>query len=157
MDIVPEDVVLSKRGISTEMYAEIVKNVFFSKVLTEAKALWASATNTPDRIKIEAAALLEDWLPDLYVQMNNAETPLSARIEGGKLLARLAGVGEHAVQGTNTDKFVIQINLGDSQKGLASPEVVTISPEVKVPLTIEAPHAATVTNRRDTAKDDPSS
>jgi hypothetical protein len=140
MDIQPQDVILAKRGVTDEMYAEIIKNTFFSKVLTDAKAQWHSAINTPDRIKVEAAALLEDWLPDLYAQMNNVETPLSARIEGGKLLARLAGVGEHAVAQGSHEKFVIQINLGDEAKTLEIKEVPPISPVINEPLTIEVDH-----------------
>lgn len=115
MGIHDADAICMNLGISEQQYAIILNNSFFQTVLASERAAWTAAKNTPERIRIEAAATLEDWLPVLSSRLHNADEGLSAVIEGGKLLARLSGMEGHAGGPSSGEKFVISIDLG-SQK-----------------------------------------
>lgn len=106
--------ILAKRGLSLDQYAVILKNPFFARVLEGETIAWHSAANTPERIKIEAAAMLELFLPELNSRLWDREgSTLPAIVEGGKFVAKIAGVGERVEGGGHAgERFVIQINLG---------------------------------------------
>ena len=123
------EVVLQKYGVTTEAWAEINVNPFFTKILEAARAIWSSPLNAAERTKVKAAILTEQALPSLDKRIHDANEPLDKVIQGIKLLSTIAGLGEKAQQGGlgSTDKFVIQINMGAGtenyvkDKGLAGP------------------------------------
>ncbi|RZN09646.1 hypothetical protein CWO91_16595 [Bradyrhizobium genosp. SA-3] len=75
---------------------------------------WNTALNTSERVKLKAAAMLEEWLPELNNRLHDTEEALPAKIEGGKMLTKLAGMdgrtGEVAGGG---ERFSVVINLGN--------------------------------------------
>ena len=78
---------------------------------------WNSAMSTPDRIKIQAAAALEDKLPDLAIRMGNKSEGLPGVVEAAKLFAKIAGVGEREMGAVASgERFSIVINLGADEK-----------------------------------------
>lgn len=91
----------------------LLTNPHFIDILTSERTAWLSANNTHERVKIKAATLVEEWLPELYERMNDPREPLNAKIEAGKLAARLAGMGltNAQVEGVR-EKFSININIG---------------------------------------------
>lgn len=115
LNILTPEQTLEKHQIDTEEYEKIVNIPFFKQALEAETAAWQSAKNTPERIKIEAAATLEDWLPYLDKRMRNSDEDLGKVIEGGKLLKSLAGINENAGAQASGEKFLIQINLGKNE------------------------------------------
>jgi hypothetical protein len=116
-NIKPKEAILSERGLTAEQYDQILNNPFYQRVLEAETETFQAAGNTPERIKYEAAVTLEEYLPELHLRMHDQSTPLNQAIEGAKLLAKLAGVGEEKVQeGGSKEKIIIQINLGEDKK-----------------------------------------
>jgi hypothetical protein len=118
MDIKEPATILAAYGLTTAQYERIKAIPFFTRALELATIEWTSALKTPDRLRIEAAATLEDALPAIGVRMKNPMELLTAVVEAGKLFSKIAGVGEAAAPGTGApgEKFVININLGGDEK-----------------------------------------
>lgn len=117
MGINPMGVILENNKISQDDWEVIQKHPRFLQYLETESSVWGSALNTQERVKLKSAALLEEWLPELYTRMNDPGENLNAKIEAGKLVSRLAGLGVGGTQITDaTERFSVTINLGaDSQ------------------------------------------
>lgn len=92
-------------------------NEFFKAALTASTIEWNSAMSTQDRIRAQAAAALEDKLPDLAIRMGNKSEGLPGVVEAAKLFAKIAGVGERDMGAVASgERFTITINLGADEK-----------------------------------------
>ena len=92
-------------------------NEFYKAALQAACIEWHAPLSTQERIKVEAAAILEDSLPGLGVRMQNRGEGLPGVIEAAKLFAKVAGVGERESSGAGAgERFTINIDLGGDQK-----------------------------------------
>jgi hypothetical protein len=132
MDIKPLPDILKVYRLSEDDYLKISKIPFYAKALETAAIEWNSALSTHDRIRIEAAAIMEDAMPGLSARMKSKEEALPAAIEAGKLFAKLAGLGEvnKAAAGSG-EKFVIQIDLGADTKLRYEKDVTPILPVIE--------------------------
>lgn len=117
MGINPMEVILEHNKISQDDWEVIQSHPRFLQLLETESSTWGSALNTQERVKVKSAALLEEWLPELYTRMHDPGENLNAKIEAGKLVSRLAGMGLSGTQVTDTtERFSVTINLGaDSQ------------------------------------------
>lgn len=117
MDLHELPQILDRYKISEEDWQELRAHPAFLRYLDSEVAAWQAATNTHERVKLKAAAAVEEWIPELFSRMHVAGESLSAKIEGGKLLARLAGMGltNANVEGGG-EKFQVTINLGADQQ-----------------------------------------
>ncbi len=108
------NVVLQKFQITADEWAELKINPFFTKVLEAERAVWGSPLNAAERTKVKAAILTEQALPALDRRIHSGGEPLDKVVQGIKLLASIAGLGDKTQQPGlgGTDKFVIQINMG---------------------------------------------
>ena len=114
IDILPLEKVLEINSISPEEWADLQRNTRFMQLLEGEIAAFRGALNTSDRVKMKSAAAIEEWLPELYARINDPKEPLNAKIEGAKLLARLGGVGEKAIDASSGERVSITINMGNS-------------------------------------------
>jgi hypothetical protein len=132
MDIKPLPDILKVYRLSEDDYLKISKIPFYAKALETAAIEWNSALSTHDRIRIEAAAIMEDAMPGLSARMKSRDEALPAAIEAGKLFAKLAGLGEvnKAAAGSG-EKFVIQIDLGADTKLRYEKDVSPILPVIE--------------------------
>lgn len=135
LDIHPIETILEQLGVSGTQFAAIKQNPRFQALHAQAVAEWESAINTNERVKLKAAALMEYWLPELHARLWDNKENLAAKIEGAKLVAKLADLGVTRAEqsGPVGDKFVVQINLGSSEplkfeKDLPA-KVIDVSPE----------------------------
>lgn len=113
MDIQPIETILKQYSISDERWEELQRNAHFRKLVASESEAWNSASNTHERVKLKAAAMMEEWLPELNNRLHDLEETLPAKIEGGKMLAKIAGMGERAAaEGATGEKFTVTINLG---------------------------------------------
>ena len=122
MDIKEHHVVLSAHGLTQAQYDYLeANNEFYVAALKAACIEWHAPLSTQERIKLGAAAILEDSLPGLGSRMQNAREQLSGVIEAAKLFAKVAGVGERDT-GTAApgERFTINIDLGSDQKVVVS-------------------------------------
>jgi DNA-binding transcriptional MerR regulator len=113
MDIQPIETILKQYSIDDERWEELQRNARFRALLESEVESWNSAVNTHERVKLKAAAMMEEWLPELNNRLHDLEETLPAKIEGGKMLAKIAGMGERAAnEGPAGEKFTVTINLG---------------------------------------------
>jgi len=133
MGIHPMETILSNNQIDGNYWETIQKHPRFLQYLESETSAWGSALNTHERVKIKSAAIIEEWLPELFTRMHDANENLNAKIEAGKLVSKLAGMGLAGAQITDgSERFSVTINLGaDSQikfeKQLA-PKVIDSEP-----------------------------
>jgi hypothetical protein len=114
MDIHPIDDILKQYSISNEKWEELQRNAKFQTLLSSEVEAWNTALNTPERIKLKAAAMLEEWLPELNNRLHDGAEALPAKIEGGKMLTKLAGMDQRAGDaGGSGERFSVVINLGN--------------------------------------------
>ena len=143
MDIKEHHIVLQGYGLTQAQYDYLeANNEFYAAALKAACIEWHAPLSTQERVKLAAAAILEDSLPGLGSRMQNAREQLSGVIEAAKLFAKVAGVGERdAGPTTPGERFTINIDLGADQKIVVSsgPAPQVAAPEIK-PLSLPTNH-----------------
>jgi len=95
-------------------------------VLEAETQTWHSSLNTAERVKIEAAHIIERALPVLDARISDPGEGLNAVTEAIKTTARLAGLGEKVTGDGNSEKFVISINLSAA----GEPKVITLEKDL---------------------------
>lgn len=136
MDICELPVILKKFNLTVEQFTVIEQIPFFKNVLEAAIKDWSSSLNTHERMKIEAAAILEEGLPILGARMKNKDETFAAATEAGKLFAKIAGLGEVSRDAPAPgERFTISINLGGDVKLKYEREAAPAEPAE--PITIE--------------------
>lgn len=110
--------ILNVNNVTPEQWAIIEKHPRFQKYLQEAILDWNAAENAPERVKIKAAASIEEWLPEAFAQMHNQDAPLLHRNDLAKLMAKLGGMDKSGVDvaGGGGERFHVTINLGGDAK-----------------------------------------
>lgn len=122
MDIKEHHLVLTAHNLTQAQYDYLeTHNEFYVSALKAACIEWHAPLSTQERIKLEAAAILEDSLPGLGSRLQNTREQLPGVVEAAKLFAKIAGVGERdAGSSTPGERFVINIDLGAGQKTVVS-------------------------------------
>ncbi len=118
MDIRELPGVLADYHLTQEQYNYLADHHEFYKQALKVSILeWRSSLTTPERVKLEAAAILENALPRLGARMVNQAEGMPGVVEAAKLFAKLAGLGEKEV-GSNApgERFQININLGGDER-----------------------------------------
>jgi len=113
LDIYPLPDIL--RDLNVDPYAFQLwstKPRFLEYLKTERDA-WTSAANTPERVKLKAGIIMEEYMVQAHTELRNATTPLNQRVELAKLIAKMSGIGEQksAVGGSGSG-FQLNINIG---------------------------------------------
>lgn len=117
MDLNEIETILKTLNINQDTWETIQKSPRFQALLEAEVIAWQAGGNTHERVKLKAASMVEEWLPELNARMHDGKETLTAKIEAGKLAARLAdlGLAKANVEGVG-ERFSITINLGaDSQ------------------------------------------
>lgn len=134
MDIRPFEEILKLYQITPERYETLKSNPRFIALVESEVAAWNGSLNTQERLKLKSASMLEEYLPELNARLHDPKELLSSKLEGAKLVARLAGAGLNGfgVEGVGGERFSITINLGGSEKLTFNKEVTpkTIDGEV---------------------------
>jgi len=112
------ETILKRHQITDEAWEGIKATPRFTQLLTSEIEAWQSALNTNERVKLKAAAVIEEWLEEATTSLHNKNETLPAKTEVAKLVARLAGMGisNIGVEGGSGDRFSVTINLGSDQK-----------------------------------------
>lgn len=113
MDVFPHTVIFGHFGITQAQFdAHIAPHPDFKRFFDQITAEWNSALSTPQRLKLQAAAYLEEALPKLAARMSAKTEDLGRANEVAKTLAKIAGIGEPNGAANPGEKFNITINLG---------------------------------------------
>jgi hypothetical protein len=116
MDVYPLQTILGHFNLSEAQYDVIKENADFKRFSDQIASEWNSALSTPQRLKIQAAAYLEEALPTLAARMVGKTEDLGKANEIAKTLTKLAGIGDAAGPSNPGEKFNIVINLGADVK-----------------------------------------
>lgn len=98
----------------------------FQQYLKSEIEAWSSANNAGERTKVKAAIVLEDFMLETGALLADNKTPLNHRVELGKLLAKIAGMGEPKLLG-GAGGGGFQLNISISQQPTQS---ITIQPDL---------------------------
>ena len=118
MDINEIENILTAFAISPEQYNTLKGNARFNAVLEREIQQWETALNSAERVKLKAVTQIEAWMPELNIRIHDRNESLAAKIEGGKLLMKLAGLGLNNIdtQGSASERFSVTINIGDKRE-----------------------------------------
>lgn len=135
MDIKERHAILQEFKLTEAQYEFLEEhNEFYRSALAAACKEWHAPLTTQERIRIEAAAILEDSLLGLGARMQNKVEGLPGVIEAAKLFAKVAGVGERdAGSAAPGERFTINIDLGGDQKitvASGAPPGASVAPPV---------------------------
>lgn len=112
-DIHEADEILERFDISPEAYAHLAKTRAFQDMLAQASKEWGAVNNTTERVKLKSAALIEEALPEMFLELTNKENTLTSRADLFGRIAKLGGLGEAAKADPDKgERFVISINIG---------------------------------------------
>ena len=113
MEIHPLEDILKAHQIEPKLWETIQENPRFQSLLETEMAQWNGALNTSERVKIKAAALIEEWLPEANERVHDRHETLSAKTELAKLVRDLAGFSRSGMNVENGgERFSVTINLG---------------------------------------------
>jgi len=126
--------ILTRYGVTELEWERIRTDPRFQSLLKTEIEAWQSAVNTHERTKLKAAAMIEEWMPEAMGRLHDKGENLSAKVELGKLIARIAGMGLNnaEINGGVGEKFSVTINLGsDNQLKFekeVTPKVIEATP-----------------------------
>lgn len=117
MDIRDIEEILKTHGVSPERWNKLKATPRFIALVESEMVAWNGSLNTQERLKLKSACLLEEWLAELNSRLHDPKETLTSKIEGGKLIARLAGAGLNGfgVEGTGGERFSLTINFSGSK------------------------------------------
>ena len=115
MDIRPLATVLKEYELTEEQYDALLTVPFYKNAITIAQREWNSALTTPERLRIQAAAILEQTLPVIGAKATNTDEDLNKIVEAAKILGKIGQVDGSQQQQTSSEKFSIVINIGDDK------------------------------------------
>lgn len=106
--------ILYDNDLTLREFDEIRALPLFGRTLESEVKAWAGADNTHARLKLKSAAMLEEYLPELYARLNDRTEPLMAKMKAVELVSKIAGFGDRDVApaGNPGDKVHVTINLG---------------------------------------------
>ena len=117
MDQRPLAQILQTHQIDARHWEQIKRQPYFTKVLSAEIEAWHSAVNTGERVKLKAAAMMEEFLPELWRRMLGPKEDLLKVVKGAELVTKLAGLNAEDKSSINpSDKVVITINMGSDHK-----------------------------------------
>lgn len=106
--------ILFDNDLTLREFDEIKQLPLFARTLESELKAWESADNTSARLKLKSAAMLEEYLPELYARLNDRTEPLMAKMKAIEIVSKLAGFGDRDINpaGKPGDKVHVVINLG---------------------------------------------
>lgn len=114
MDMREIDQILDDFRMSRAEFEALQKDERFGRMLASELSSWGAATNAHERVKAKSAAMIEDYLPELYARLNDRSENLMGKAKMLEFIAKLAGWGiaENQRELAPGDRVVVQINLG---------------------------------------------
>ena len=115
IDHLNADAIQTLYNISPEEWDVIRRTPRFQLLLEQEITAWKSATNTAERTKLKAGAIMEQWLPEANTRLHDPNETLSSKTELAKLVSRISGLDKiEQINGSGGSGFSVTINLGVS-------------------------------------------
>lgn len=110
------ETILKAHQLTSKQWDAIKDDARFQTLLKSEMEAWSAASNTPERVKLKSAMLVEEWLPEANKLAHDSSQTLTAKVELMKLLKSLAGLGIDRADITASERVSITINLGSDHK-----------------------------------------
>lgn len=111
LDIYPLDQILEAAEVQLRDFNKWQTNPRFIEYLTTERDAWQSAGNTPERAKLKAGILVEEFMIQAHSELHDKKTPLNQRVELFKQLCKVAGMETSTPAGGAGGGFSLQINI----------------------------------------------
>lgn len=115
IDHYPVEDILRNNGISPSQWEDLRYNPRFIELLKLETTAWNSAVNTPSRIKLKSAAVVELYLEQAYNDLISPGHSLNHRVALLAQLSKFAAIEQNDKESRPTDGVNITINIGDTQ------------------------------------------
>lgn len=108
--------ILEMCGVKVSQFHTWKNHPRFTSYLKNETEAWNAAQNTAERTKLKAGIVMEEWIAETYMELKDRKIALNHRVELGKLVAKIAGMGENsggfsAGLGGTGGGFSLQINI----------------------------------------------
>jgi len=142
MDVYPLPKILEFCGVKVADFHQWKTHPRFLAYLKAETEAWNAAQNVNERTKLKAGIIMEEWMVEAYAELKNGKQPLHHRVELGKLITKLAGMGEtnngfSGGGGGGGGGFSLQINIAPGQtttiNARAIPEDAEFEPVEEAP------------------------
>lgn len=135
MDLRDLPQILEHHCITHSQFEVLKRNPYFCRLLEAEIEAWNSATNTSQRVRLKASAMMEEMLPELYKRLINPKEDLLKVVKGAELVTKLGSLGhEEAKDSDPSNRVVITINMGNDNKLQVSkslpPKVIEHEPTI---------------------------
>lgn len=108
--------ILERFQLSTEQWEAISASPRFRQLLEQECIRWNSAINTEERVRLKAAAIIEEWLLEANQRLHDRDEVLSSKVGLAQTIAKFAGIGVQQREGGEAgDKFSLTINFGGNK------------------------------------------
>jgi hypothetical protein len=114
----PPYVVFAELGFNPDDYIPITRSIAFNRMVAEAAEEWRAAASAATRVKLKAAAHVEDALPSFHAAMIGRDNPLSSRVRALEAVARIGGLNDPppAQPAGQGQYFKLEIHLDGREK-----------------------------------------
>ena len=117
IDHLNNEEILKLYSITQEEWEVIKSNKRFQTLLEQEILAWQSATNTAERTRLKAGAIIEHWMPEANMRLHSSDETLPAKVELAKMVSRIAGLDRvEGSSGPSGAGFSVTINLGGGDK-----------------------------------------
>ena len=118
-DILPGDEVIKAHGLTKAEFDRIAEHPVFRAILIDEMKLWASAENTPERIRLKYLSMIEQSAPEFFAAMVDSKESLADRTRVLQTIMKGAGIGQDTmdaakIAAANGNRVTITINMGDT-------------------------------------------
>jgi hypothetical protein len=122
--------ILKRYNITEHQWARISADKYFQTRVAQEIISWNETTNTHERSKLKAAAVIEEWLPEAHLRLHDEKENLPAKVALANLIAKIAGLGVQTanVEGGTGEKFTVNINLGEQKSITIEKPMVDVTP-----------------------------
>lgn len=118
IDHYPIAEILSRYNITTEEWDALNAWPRFTELVETERQQWNSALNTPARIKLKSATVIEEWMQEGHRLLHADKESFSSKVELLKLLGKFAGIDTPELrQGETAGRVTINIKIGDTNIG----------------------------------------
>lgn len=100
--------------ITPEEWVILQNNPRFQKLLESEIIAWQSASNTSERTKLKAGAMIEDWLVEAHARLHDQHETLNSKVELAKLITNISGMTKPEATAVGGSGFSVTINLGNT-------------------------------------------
>lgn len=113
----PLETILERYNLTLQTWEYLSRTPRFNALLDAEKLAWEAAMNTPQRVKLKSATVIEMWLEEAYNLLHDKKELLSSKVSLATLIGKFAALDQHEKAtpdaGVLADRVNITIKIGN--------------------------------------------